>query len=300
MKNVLVTGGTVFVSRYVAEYYVKKGFTVYVLNRGSRPQSEGVHLIQADRNDPGDALKGIHFDAVFDVTAYTGEHVNRLLDALSSFDEYILISSSAVYPETERQPFTEETPVGENKYWVKYGLGKIEAEAALFARVPDAYSLRPPYIYGPMNNVYRESFIFECMQKERKLYLPKNSSMQLQFYHVEDLCRFMDLILEKKPAQHIFNVGNRETISVLDWIQLCCRLIGREPEIVSVDSPVDQRSYFSFSSYEYCLDVSKQDALLPAEKPLEEGFQESLEWYLKNPDAIRRRPYMDYIDEHFA
>ena len=24
MKNVLVTGGTVFVSRYVAEYYVKK------------------------------------------------------------------------------------------------------------------------------------------------------------------------------------------------------------------------------------------------------------------------------------
>lgn len=300
MKNALVTGGTVFVSRYVAEYYVKKGWNVYVLNRNSRPQSEGVHLIEADRHDLGSALRGMHFDAVFDVTAYTGADVNHLLDALDSFDEYILISSSAVYPETEPQPFTEETPVGENKYWGKYGLGKIEAEAALFARVPHAYSLRPPYIYGPMNNVYRESFIFECMQKNRRLYLPKNSGMQLQFYHVEDLCRFMELLLEEKPAQHIFNAGNRETISVLDWVKLCCRLIGREPEIVFVDSPADQRNFFSFSSYEYYLDVSRQDALLPAEKPLEEGFRESLEWYLKNPDAIRRRPYMEYIDGHFA
>lgn len=32
MKKVLVTGGTVFVSRYIAEYYVAKGCDVYVLN----------------------------------------------------------------------------------------------------------------------------------------------------------------------------------------------------------------------------------------------------------------------------
>ena len=33
MRKLLVTGGTVFVSRYVAEYYAKKGDEVYVLNR---------------------------------------------------------------------------------------------------------------------------------------------------------------------------------------------------------------------------------------------------------------------------
>lgn len=32
MKKVLVTGGTVFVSKYVASYYVEKGYDVYVLN----------------------------------------------------------------------------------------------------------------------------------------------------------------------------------------------------------------------------------------------------------------------------
>lgn len=299
MKNVLVTGGTVFVSRYVAEYYVQKGCNVYVLNRNSRPQSEGVTLIEADRHELGGNLRGHHFDAVFDVTAYTGEDVHHLLDALGSFGEYFLVSSSAVYPEYESQPFTEETPVGENKYWGKYGMGKIAAEKALLSRCPNAYILRPPYIYGPMNNVYRESFIFDCVRQGRKLYLPPESGMQLQFYHVEDLCRFMDRLMEEKPDQHIFNVGNRETISILEWVKLCCGLLGKEPEIVQVESDVDQRSYFSFSGYEYCLDVRKQDALLPADKPLEEGFRESYEWYLKNSDAIRRRPYMEYIDEHF-
>lgn len=38
MKTMLVTGGTVFVSRYVAEYYVAQGYDVYVLNRNTRPQ----------------------------------------------------------------------------------------------------------------------------------------------------------------------------------------------------------------------------------------------------------------------
>lgn len=36
MKKVLVTGGTVFVSKYVAKYYVEKGYDVHVLNRNNR------------------------------------------------------------------------------------------------------------------------------------------------------------------------------------------------------------------------------------------------------------------------
>lgn len=45
MKTVLVTGGTVFVSRYIAEYYCAAGYDVYVLNRNTREQSQGVKLI---------------------------------------------------------------------------------------------------------------------------------------------------------------------------------------------------------------------------------------------------------------
>ena len=62
MKNILITGGTVFISRYLAEYYVSKGENVYVINRNTKKQSIGVKLIECDRHFLGDRLKNIHFD----------------------------------------------------------------------------------------------------------------------------------------------------------------------------------------------------------------------------------------------
>ena len=35
----LITGGTTFVSKYAAQYFVEKGNDVTVLNRGSREQN---------------------------------------------------------------------------------------------------------------------------------------------------------------------------------------------------------------------------------------------------------------------
>ena len=300
MKNVLVTGGTVFVSRFVAEYYVAKGYCVYVLNRNTRVQSEGVILIQADRHNLGEILRNYHFDIVFDVTAYTANDVNRLLDAIGSYDEYVLISSSSVYPEYGSQPFTEDAQLGDNKFWGKYGTNKIGAEQALIQRNPYAYILRPPYLYGQMNNVYREAFVFECALKGRKFYIPKDGSMKLQFLHVSDLCRFMDLILEKKPNQHIFNVGNQETVSIYEWVCLCYHLVGKQAEFVNVYDDIEQRNYFSFYDYEYYLDVREQSKLMPATKSMEDGLRESLVWYLKNSESVIKKPFIEFIDNNLA
>lgn len=300
MKKVLITGGTVFVSRYVAEYYVQKGCDVYVLNRNHGVQSDGVKLLLADRHVLGDTLRPFHFDVIFDMTAYTAEDVNDLLDAAGSYDDYILLSSSAVYPENAPQPFTEETSAGPNQFWKKYGTDKISAEQALVRRVPNAYILRPPYLYGPMNNVYREAFVFECALKERAFYLPKDGRMNLHFFHVHDLCLFMDILLEQKPKQHIFNVGNAETITVRDWVSLCYQTAGKPVSFIEVNSGIEQRKYFSFYDYDYRLDVRKQKAFMPVTKTLEEGLRESFVWYLANSEKVNRKPFIDYIDEHLA
>ncbi|WP_276935942.1 hypothetical protein [Faecalibaculum rodentium] len=44
--KLLITGGTVFVSRILAAYFLAQGQEVYVLNRNTRPQVPGVRLIQ--------------------------------------------------------------------------------------------------------------------------------------------------------------------------------------------------------------------------------------------------------------
>ena len=49
-EKMLITGGTVFVSRYAAEFFIKN-YEVYVLNRNSKLQSSGVTLIEADSHN---------------------------------------------------------------------------------------------------------------------------------------------------------------------------------------------------------------------------------------------------------
>lgn len=300
MRNILVTGGTVFVSRFVAEYFVKKGDKVYVLNRNSKPQSEGVTLIEADRNDLGDKLKEYHFDVVLDVTSYTKVDIENLVTALGEIKDYIFISSSAVYPETLPQPFCEEMECGPNSIWGAYGTNKIEAEKYLQEYVPQAYILRPPYLYGPMQNVYREPFVFDCAMAGRPFYIPKDGSMKMQFFHVEDLCRFIDILLEKKPEQKIFNVGNRDAVTINEWVALCYQVAGKELRTTNVDESHPQRAYFSFYDYEYYLDVTKQEVLMPETKPLYEGLQESYAWYRQHEGAVNKKPLLEYIDREIA
>lgn len=291
----LVTGGTVFVSRYIAEYYIARGYDVYVLNRNTKEQSKGVKLIEADRNHIGEALRNLRFDVVID-TAYTSDDVEKLLDALDEYGEYILISSSAVYSKDSPQPFKEDTPMPSNKYGDQYGTNKIQTESVLISRNPNAYILRPAYLYGEMNNLYREAFVFDCALADRKFYLPKDGEMKLQFFHIHDLCEFIDILLKSKPSQRIFNMGNEDTVSIREWVELCYRTVGKQVEFVNVYEDIEQKNYFSFSNYGFEIDVSAQYELMKETKPLCEGLEDAFEWYKHNSGKVNKKPYIEYID----
>lgn len=299
--RLLVTGGTVFVSRVAAEYFSAQGHDVAVLNRGSRAQSAGVRHICCDRHDPAFDLRGESFDAVIDVTAYNARDVDALLDALGDVPPaYILVSSSAVYPQTLPQPFREDMSVGPNVHWGAYGTDKIAAEERLLSRVPHAVILRPPYLYGPENEVYREAFCFRCALEDRPFYLPGDGSMPLQFFHVRDLCRLMEVILRDGAPQRIINTGNPQAVTVREWVTACYRAAGKEPRFVQVEPTVPQRSYFPFLNYAYHLDTAVQQRLLPGLTPLEEGLRESFGWYCENRALIRMKPLTDFIDRELA
>lgn len=296
--KLLITGGTVFVSKFIAEYFASKGNDVYVLNRNTKPQLPNVHLIESDRKEINGRLKGLRFDTVIDVTAYTGDDINTMLDSLESFDNYVFISSSAVYPETLELPFKESDMRGKNKFWGDYGLNKIAAENALIKRVPDAYIFRPPYLYGEYNNIYREAFVFDCAMRDMPFYLPKGGSMPLQFFHVEDLCRFTERILELQPTQKIFNVGN-SPVTVKEWVEFCYSAAEKIPTFINVTEETEQRNYFPFYNYGYVLDVTAQNALMPKILPLNTGLRRAYEWYKNNKNAVKAKNYLAFIERNF-
>ena len=296
--KILVTGGTVFVSKFIANYFSLQGNEVFVLNRGSKPQLEHVNVIRADRHHLHKELHLHCFDAIIDVCAYNDVDINDLLDGLDEVKDYIMISSSAVYPETNPQPFVETQQTGENAIWKSYGNDKIKAEQALFKRVPHAYVLRPPYLYGPMQNLYREPFVFECARKHRPFYLPEDGKMKLQFFHVEDLCKLIQVILAKHPLHHILNVGNPEAISIEAFVDLCYQAAHEPFHKKYIQNHNEQRDYFSFYRYEYHLDVSKQMALLETTKDLKTGLEESYSYYIQHEQEVIRKPYIEWLDEY--
>ena len=300
MIKILVTGGTTFVSKYVAEYFVNAGYEVYVLNRNSKPQVRGVKLIEGDRHNLGGILKDMFFDVVADITAYDAADIIEFVKELGSFGQYIMISSSAVYPEHGVQPFLEESEKSVNKFWGAYGTDKFAAETALLERVNDAYILRPPYLYGPGNNVYREAFVFDCALADRRFYLPKEGNMKLQFFHVKDLCRLMEIIIREKPEEHILNVGNVEAVSIKEWVTKCYESLGKIPAFVNVYEEIEQRNYFCFYNYEYYLDVSRQNQIYPETISLEDGLKDTAKWYLKHSTEVNKKPYFEYIDENLV
>lgn len=295
--KILITGGTVFVSRFAAEYFVARGHDVYVLNRNTKPQPHGVKLLNADRNALGNALKKLHFDAVIDITAYNAEHVRSLVNSISSFDDYVLISSSAVYPDHAPQPFTENTERGANKFWGAYGTDKIAAEDAALSLCPQAYIIRPPYIYGEYNNIYREAFVFDCADAGLPFYVPADGGMRLQFVHVEDICRFIETLIIKKPKRNVYNIGNTP-VTTNEWVQACYDAAGKTPVLKHVYADIEQRLYFPFHAYSYALDDAQAKILMPDRIELYDGIKRAYAQYSRDGSLVRRKDYLKFIDEN--
>ena len=105
----------------------------------------------------------------------------------------------------------------------------------------------------------------------------------------------MEILLDRKPEQRIFNVGNRDTVTAEEWAVLCYKVLGKVPEIRYVKADIPQRSYFPFHPYEYRLDVTAMYGLMPETLPLYESLCRSYDWYRGNRDRIIRKPLLEFI-----
>ena len=160
MKKILIMGGNQFVGKEIVKNFLEKDYIVYVLNRGTRKNIEGVFFLKADRNnyiETENILKNIEVDIIVDVSAYTEEQVDILQKVMKDrFKQYILISSASVYNSIESAPVNEESETGENLIWGDYAKNKYLAEQKTIEN-SNLYNFkytiyRPFYIYGIGNN----------------------------------------------------------------------------------------------------------------------------------------------------
>jgi 2'-hydroxyisoflavone reductase len=153
--QILVLGGTGFLSRHVAEQAVARGWSVTCVARGrTGPFPDGVQGVTLDRADP-DALTPLAataWDAVVDVTSQPGQ-VRRAVAAFPGA-HYVFVSTINVYAEAPDAPADETAPLleplaGDVMHSLDdYGAAKVACEQA--AAAADSWTIaRAGLIAGP-------------------------------------------------------------------------------------------------------------------------------------------------------
>lgn len=308
MKSILVMGGSTFVSSSLAKYLIEQGYNVDILTRGNKKVNyDGFreHLIcdRKSRNEMQEVLKGRKYEFIFDISAYTKDDVEVLLSSTcnSILKKYIFCSSGAVY-KPSNVLIKECFEKGENSNWGKYGVNKKEAEDFIINSGLPYIIFRPTYIYGEDNNLYREAYFFDRIRNNKAIPLPFGNNITTQFIHIDDLIRVFESSMYNKNVSKIYNVTNPEIVSWGTFIRKCGEVVGKRPIIKEIDINIKKleiRSYFPFRDVTYMLDIKKliQDGLYIPTIPLENGLNQTYQWYIdKNPNLNDVR-MMSKVDE---
>ncbi len=306
--RVLVIGGTLFIGRLLVEELLRAGHQVSVLHRNAKARlPDGVNSIIADRNDPQavrSALSGARFHAVFDNVydfrrGTTAEHVEAAAHVCANDDlqRYVFMSTVAVFPPGLDYPDNGGLVLRDDPN--SYARNKANSERALFALHErngfPAVTLRPPFVYGPLNPFYREAFFWDRMRDGRRILIPDDGNRLMQFVFVGDIVRCCMRILERPDAVgHAFNLGERPPVTQLEAVRAFARADGREPEIVFVPrekalaaggTPMGPKLYFA-EYYDVpsitMLTENMNQRLGIYATPFEEGLRLTYEWWAAN------------------
>ncbi|QNE68105.1 SDR family oxidoreductase [Fusobacterium hwasookii] len=268
MKKILIMGGNQFVGKEIVKNFLEKDYIVYVLNRGTRKNIEGVFFLKADRNnyiETENILKNIEVDIIVDVSAYTEEQVDILQKVMKDrFKQYILISSASVYNSIESAPVNEESETGENLIWGDYAKNKYLAEQKTIEN-SNLYNFkytiyRPFYIYGIGNNLDRENYFFSRIKYDLPIYIPSKNNI-IQFGYVEDLALAIESSINNSDFYNqIFNISGDEYVTISEFIEICAKVINKKTTIKYVDTEKSQikvRDWFPFREVNLFGDISK-------------------------------------------
>ena len=268
MKKILIMGGNQFVGKEIAKKFLEKNNTVYVLNRGTRKNIEGVFFFKADRNnyiEMENTLKDIEVEITVDVSAYTEEQVDILHKVMKNrFKQYILISSASVYNNIECTPVNEESQIGENLIWGDYAKNKYLAEKKTIEN-SNLYNFkytifRPFYIYGIGNNLDRENYFFSRIKYNLPIFIPSKNNI-IQFGYVEDLALAIESSIENSDFYNqIFNISGDEYVTMSEFAEICGKVMAKKVAIKYInteENKIKARDWFPFREVNLFGDISK-------------------------------------------
>ncbi|MGL5082356.1 MAG: NAD-dependent epimerase/dehydratase family protein [Microcoleaceae cyanobacterium] len=230
--RILIMGGTRFIGVYLTKLLVERGHTVVLFNRGNQPAPvQGIQQIQGDRTDPDQIqakLAPEEFDAIFDNNGRQLSDTQALADLFKDrVQHFVYMSSAGVYAKSDQMPHLEGDAIDPKSRHI----GKHETETYLEAQGLPWTSIRPTYIYGPLNYNPLESWFFDRIVANRPIPIPGDGASISQLGHVQDLAEAMAAVLGNQTAiGQIYNVSGDRYVTFDGLARACAVAAGQSPE----------------------------------------------------------------------
>lgn len=319
-KNVVVTGGAGLIGSYLVERLVERGARVVVaddFSKGRQSHLAGVAdritIREGDLEQAAAMARAVDgAEIVFHLASraygigYSSQNhlallahneriTNNLLDALfrRPVEHLLVCSSSCVYPD-EGPDTIAELPVfsgePEQANW-GYGWAKrlLEQKAMLVAQA----KAMPLTIVRPFN-IYGERYrwvdaasqaipmlVKKVMDGDDPVVVWGSGTQRRNYMHAADCAEVMAAVVETGFVGTV-NIGTEDTVSMLDLVEMICRLAGCRPRIVTDPSRPEGRRIKSCDA----VLLRKVYPGLERRIPLEQGLLRMIDWYAAEFSAV--------------
>jgi GDP-L-fucose synthase len=306
-QKILVTGGAGFLGKQVIAQLLEAGAN---LENISVPRSKTCDLRKLEHCEAAVAGQ----DLVIHLAAHVGGiGLNREKPAELFYDnlmmgtqlihaayqakvkKFVCVGTICAYPKFTPVPFKEDDiwngyPEETN---APYGVAKkallVQLQAYRQQYGFDGIYLLPVNLYGPEDNFNPASShvipalirkVYEAKQQGvKQLPVWGDGSPTREFLFSEDAARGIVMGAQAYDDGEPVNLGTNYEISIRDLVELICRLMEFEGELVwETDQPNGQPRR--------CLDTTRAKAAFgfTAQVSLEAGLRRTIDWYIQHPD----------------
>jgi UDP-glucuronate 4-epimerase len=314
LMKVLITGGAGFIAFHLASRLQEEGFEIGLLDNFNSfydpaLKRQNVRDLQArgraalyetdilDASGLRRVFQELRPEAVVHLAAWAGVRqslenpaiyaaVNvtgtvNLLELAREFgvECFLFGSSSSVYGGSERVPYSEDDPVDRpvSPYAATKRAGELMCHAYAANHSMHITCLRFFTVYGPRQRPEMAIHKFAALIREGKeVPVFGKGDSRRDYTYVDDIVSGVTAALRVNPGFAVINLGESQTISLLDMIGLLEEALGKRARLRFLpEQPGDMKTTFA--------DIGRARALLgyqPA-TPIEEGIRKFADWFLR-------------------
>lgn len=315
-RKILVTGGTGLIGRPLVEMLIEKGAKVTVVSLDDPSRCpKGTTFIRVDLREFSNCLEVCEDkDIVFHVAGVKGSPLTAKMQPASYFvptitfntnmmeaarrqkvKRYLYTSSIGVYAPAEvfyEDEVWKTFPSENDRFagWAKR-MGELQAEAFKIEYGWDKISIvRPANVYGPYDNfdpktgMVIPSLIHQALSGENPLRVWGDGSPVRDFIYAKDVAFGMLLAVEKGVNVPV-NLGSGTGVTIKELAETIAESVPNGPIKIAWDNSKPKGDAMRV------MDMKRAKKLLGFEcqYSLEQGIQETIEWYLKNKDVLNKR-----------